>query len=179
MKDSFLYSYLTNADMKLGTIHDEENKEVELNESNFSRYIRSKDRRVREESFEKLYESYAGVKNTIASLYGSILKYDSINAKLRGYTSSLESYLNPNNIPTALYNNLIKTISDNLEPLYEYFELKKKMLGLDEFHLYDLGNLDESSLYKPRTKAKPIKNVEAEIVEELPQENVVRRKGKL
>ena len=88
------YSYLTNADMKLGTIHDEENKEVELNESNFSRYIRSKDRRVRKESFEKLYESYAGVKNTIASLYGSILKYDSINAKLRGYTSSLESYLN-------------------------------------------------------------------------------------
>lgn len=131
------YSYLTNADMKLGTIHDEENKEVELNESNFSRYIRSKDRRVREESFKKLYEGYAGVKNTIASLYGSILKYDSINAKLRGYTSSLESYLNPNNIPTALYNNLIKTISDNLEPLYEYFELKKKMLGLDEFHLYD------------------------------------------
>ena len=125
------YSYLTNADMKLGTIHDEENKEVELNESNFSRYIRSKDRRVRKESFEKLYESYAGVKNTIASLYGSILKYDSINAKLRGYTSSLESYLNPNNIPTALYNNLIKTINDNLEPLYEYFELKKKMLGLD------------------------------------------------
>ena len=92
---------------------------------------------MRKESFEKLYESYAGVKNTIASLYGSILKYDSINAKLRGYTSSLESYLNPNNIPTALYNNLIKTINDNLEPLYEYFELKKKMLGLDEFHLYD------------------------------------------
>ena len=120
------YSYLTNADMKLGTIHDEENKEVELNESNFSRYIRSKDRRVRKESFEKLYESYAGVKNTIASLYGSILKYDSINAKLRGYTSSLESYLNPNNIPTALYSNLIKTINDNLEPLYEYFELKDR-----------------------------------------------------
>ncbi len=68
------YSYLTNADMKLGTIHDEENKEVELNESNFSRYIRSKDRRVRKESFEKLYESYAGVKKHHSIIIWQYLK---------------------------------------------------------------------------------------------------------
>lgn len=131
------FNYLTNADMKLGTIKDENNNETELTDSNFSNYIRSKDRRVRKESFDALYKAYSGVENTLASLYSSILNYDAINAKLRGYTSSLESYLDKNNIPLSLYDNLIKTIRNNLEPLYEYFNLKKEMLGLDEFHLYD------------------------------------------
>lgn len=131
------YSYLTNADMSLGTITDEDNNEIELTEGNVSIYLRSKDRRVRKECFETLYNAYQSVKNTITSLYSSILNYDSINAKLRGYTSSIESYLDTNNIPVSLYNNLIKTVRENLEPLYEYFDLKRGILGLDEFHLYD------------------------------------------
>lgn len=131
------YSYLTNADIKFPIIKDENGKETELTEGNFSNYIRSKDRRVRKDAFTALYKSYAGLKNTITSLYSSILNYDSINAKLRGYSSSIESYLDKNNIPVKLYDNLIKSIRGNLSNLHRYFSIKKQLLGLDSFHLYD------------------------------------------
>ena len=134
---STAYSYLTNADMKFGTIKDEEGKEVELNESNFSNYISSKNRDVRKDSFKTLYEGYSNYKNTITSLYSNVLNYDSINSKLRGYSSSIESYLDSNNISVKLYDNLIKSIRSNLKNLYKYFELKRKMIGIDKFHLYD------------------------------------------
>ena len=131
------YTYLTNTDLKFGTIRNEKEEEVELSETVYSTFISSKNRRVREEAFKTLYNGYASFKNTITSLYSSILNYDSINAKLRGYKSSLESYLDKNNIPTALYDNLIDAVRANLPSLHKYFKIKKELLGLDEFHLYD------------------------------------------
>ncbi len=131
------YTYLTNTDLKFGTIRNEKEEEVELSEAVYSTFISSKNRRVREEAFKTLYNGYASFKNTITSLYSSILNYDSINAKLRGYKSSLESYLDKNNIPTALYDNLIDAVRANLPSLHKYFKIKKELLGLNEFHLYD------------------------------------------
>ena len=131
------YSYLTNADMKFKNIIDEEGNEVEFNENSYSRYIVSKNRDVRKNAFKNLFEGYKSFENTITCLYSSVLNQDSINAKLRGYNSSIESYLDGKNIEVKLYENLIKSVRSNLKNLYKYFDLKKEMIGLDEFHLYD------------------------------------------
>ncbi len=131
------YSYLTNADMKFKNIIDENGKEQEFDENAYSKYIRSTSRDVRINAFRNLYDGYKSLENTITSLYSSILNYDSINAKLRGYSSSIESYLDNKNISVKLYENLIKSVHSNLPNLYRYFDIKREMLGLDKFHLYD------------------------------------------
>lgn len=130
-------SYLMNADLEFGNITNEEGQEVELTESNYSNYIQSEDRRVRKDAFKRLFKTYSKVKNTLTSTYNSTVTYDSITSRLRNYNSSIEMYLKPKNIPIELYNNLIKTVKNSLPLLYEYYDLKKEILNLDEFHLYD------------------------------------------
>lgn len=130
-------SYLRNADMKFNTIKDENNKDIEVNEINYHELIESKNVEVRKNAFNELYSSYKDLENTLTSTYATTVKYDSITANLRKYNSSIEMYLKPNNIPVDLYNNLIKTVRNNLNYLYEYYELKKEILNLKEFHLYD------------------------------------------
>ena len=137
--DSSYYtsSYLRNADLRFDKIKDENNKEVELTESNYSIYIRSKDRNIRHDAFNKLYKEYEGLKNTLTSTYNTTVTNDSITSRLRNYNSSIEMYLKPKNIPIELYDNLIKVVRKNLNTLYEYYDLKKEILNLDEYHLYD------------------------------------------
>ena len=130
-------SYLTNADLKLGMIKDEEGNDVFLTEANYSTYIKSPNRDVRKQTFENLYSAYSGVINTLSSTYSTTVNKDSITAKLRNYDNSISMYLNPNKIPIELYNNLISVVRNNLDTLYNYYDLKKDILNLDEFHLYD------------------------------------------
>lgn len=130
-------SYLTNADLKLGMIKDEEGNDVFLTEANYSTYIKSPNRNVRKQTFENLYSAYSGVINTLSSTYSTTVNKDSITAKLRNYDNSISMYLNPNKIPIELYNNLISVVRNNLDTLYDYYDLKKDILNLDEFHLYD------------------------------------------
>lgn len=130
-------SYLTDADLEFDSIRDENGKQVALDQATYAIYIRSKNRMVRKEAFENLHQGYAKVKNTLTSTYRAILDSDAITSRLRNYKSSIEHYLAPNHIPVKLYENLIKVVHQNLNTLYEYYDLKKEMLGLDEFHLYD------------------------------------------
>ena len=130
-------SYLTNADLKLGMIKDEDGNDVSLTEANYSTYIKSPNRDVRKQTFENLYSAYSGVINTLSSTYSTTVNRDSITAKLRNYDNSISMYLNPNKIPIELYNNLINVVRNNLDTLYDYYDLKKDILNLDEFHLYD------------------------------------------
>ena len=130
-------SYLKNADLEFGIIKDENNNDIELTEANYSNYIESQNREIRKNAFSKIYKTYKSVKNTLASTYSATVNYDSITSRLRNYNSSIEMYLKPRNIPIELYDNLIKTVRNNLNILYEYYELKKDILGLEEFHLYD------------------------------------------
>lgn len=134
---SDISNYLRNADMQFGTIKDENGNEIELSESNYSGFIRSSNREVRKNAFSQLMLSYAKMKNTLTSTYNTRVNYDTITSRVRKYKSSIEMYLDPKKIPVALYNNLIKTVRNNLDPLYEYFALKKQILGLSDFHLYD------------------------------------------
>lgn len=128
---------LMDADMRFGNILDEDGNEVELTQSNYSTYICSKDRRVRKDAFLKMHQVFGNFKNTLATTLESTVKCNSVTARLKNFDSSLELSLFGNNIPTVLYHNLIRVVHDNLEPLYKYFSVKKKKLGLEEFHLYD------------------------------------------
>ncbi len=127
---------LTDSDFKFDDIIVNGEK-VELTESNYSIYIRDNDRMVRKQAFDSLYKTYESYKNTIATILRSEVEKNVANAKLRKYKNSLNAALFPNEIDEKVYYNLIKAIHKNLPSLYRYWELKKKLLGLKDFHLYD------------------------------------------
>lgn len=129
--------FLMDTDMKFGTIKDEEGMEVELTSSNYSTFLSSKNRDVRKEAFINYHRVYGNFKNTLTSTLASTCEALSVSSKLKKYNSSIEASLFNDFIPTKLYNNLIKVVHDNLPSLYKYFDIKKKILGIDEFHLYD------------------------------------------
>lgn len=135
---SSIHNIMTNADMKFGKIKDEDGHEVELTEGNYSSFIKSKDREVRREAFKTLFNQYKGFENTLATTLSSSIKTFNFAAKIRNYNSALESSLEPNDIPVEVYKNAVKTINNNLSSLHRYVGIKKKLLGLDEMHMYDL-----------------------------------------
>ena len=132
------FSMLTNADMVFGTIKDEDGKDVELTAGNYSVYIKSKNRDVRKSAFKLLFETYGKFKNTLASTYTASNKNFIFMSKSRNYKSALESSLKPNKIPLEVYHNVVDTVNKNLSVLHKYVALKKKLLKLDEIHMYDL-----------------------------------------
>lgn len=136
--DEQTYGYLTDSDMTFGTIKNEDNKEVELTDTNYSIYIKSKDRRVRKEAFDALYNHYKQFKNTITSTFDGSIKQSVSIAKLRKYNSAFETSLFKDEISIDVYNTLVNTIHENLNVFHKYYDLKKKVLNLDEFHLYDV-----------------------------------------
>ena len=136
--DEQTYGYLTDSDMTFGTIKNEDNKEVELTDTNYSIYIKSKDRRVRKEAFDALYNHYKQFKNTITSTFDGSIKQSVSIAKLRKYNSAFEASLFKDEISIDVYNTLVNTIHENLNIFHKYYDLKKKALNLDEFHLYDV-----------------------------------------
>jgi len=132
-----IFDVLTNADMTFGTIKNEKDEDIELTEGNYSLLLRSNNRTVRKNAFLRLYEVYSNYKNTIAKTLSGDVKANVVMSKLKHYPSALEASLFKDNIDKKVYENLINTVHDNLEPLYHYYDLKKEMLNLDELHLYD------------------------------------------
>lgn len=132
-----IFNVLTDSDMQFGFIKDEKGEEVELTNSSYSRLLKSENRETRKNAFMRLYEVYASYKNTIAKILAGDVKANATISSIKNYPSSLEASLFEDNIKKEVYDNLINTVHDNFEPLYHYFELKRKMLGLDELHLYD------------------------------------------
>ncbi|EOU1840358.1 oligoendopeptidase F [Clostridium perfringens] len=133
-----IYSMLTNSDMTFGEIVDESGRKVELTEGNYSSFIKSKDRKVREAVFKLLFGTYKKYENTLATSLTSSIKNFVFESKTRKYNSSLEASLKPNNIPVEVYYNALKTVDENMDALHRYVRIKKKLLNLDEIHMYDL-----------------------------------------
>lgn len=131
------YEALNDSDMKFGFIKDENNQEVELTSSNYRNFLQSKNRSVRKNAFEQMLNKYGEFKNTISSTFSGNVEMLTTLAKLKNYDSSLEASLFDDNIDIKVYNNLIKTVSNNLDVIYKYFNLKKEFLKVNEFHLYD------------------------------------------
>lgn len=132
------YNLLKDSDLTFGTIQDEEGKDIELTGSNYSIYIESKDRNVRRNAFQTLYKTYKQFINTFASTLSGAINENTTIAKIRKYNSTLEWCLYADELDTSIYDNLIASVSNNLNVLYQYYALKKEVLGLDELHLYDI-----------------------------------------
>ena len=133
-----IHNMLSNADMKFNKIKDENGKEVELTEGNYSSFIKSKDREVRREAFKTLFSAYKNLQNTFGTTLSASIKNFIFSAKIRKYKNALEASLKPNDIDVKVYKEAINTIDKNLSSLHRYVSLKKRMLGLDEMHMYDL-----------------------------------------
>ena len=132
------YDMLSYADMEFPEIENEDGKIVKLTHSNFSTFLKSKNAKVRKDAFDAMYKTYDKYKNTFASmLYGGI-KSEIFYSKARKYESALYASLFQDDISVDVYNNLIKAVYENLDSLNKYVEIKKKFLGLEEIHMYDL-----------------------------------------
>jgi len=129
---------LLDSDIDYGTITDEEGKEVKLTDTNYSTYIMSKNRKVRKEAFQTLYKALKQFNNTFALALAAFVEKESAFSKVRHFNSSLEASLFSDNVSVDVYNNLIDTVSKNLDNLYKYYKIKQKILKLDEMHLYDI-----------------------------------------
>ncbi|MEE9258423.1 MAG: oligoendopeptidase F [Nitrospinaceae bacterium] len=131
------FDMLDNADLKLGSVKDENGNETAITHGNFQSLMQNYDRRVRRETFETYYSAYDGHRFTYASLLANSIKKDMFYARARGYPSVREQALFTENIPVEVYDNLINTVHENLAPLHKYFRLRKRILELDKLHVYD------------------------------------------
>ncbi|MFZ5817753.1 MAG: oligoendopeptidase F [Bacillota bacterium] len=135
---SDVFGKLNNADMKFPRIRDEEGNEVELTNGRYLRFLESPVRRVRQEAFEALYATYAKFRNTLAATHANSVKKDVFFARARRFPSARAMALSRTNVPESVYDNLIATVHRNLPNLHRYMQLRRKLLGLDELHMYDL-----------------------------------------
>ena len=132
------YELFKDCDMSFDEIEDEEGNKTELTNSNYSLYIESKNRNVRKSAFDALYKQYKKYSNTFASLISTNMKELSTMAKVSNYNSAIERSLYADDVSVNIYNNLIDSVHSNINYIYDYYKLKKKILGLDELHLYDV-----------------------------------------
>ena len=135
---SKIFSMLDNADLKFGTIKDEDGNEKELTHGSYLGFLQSKDRNVRKAAFTALYKAYIAHKNTLAESYAASVRNDVFFAKQRKYDSCLDASLKPNNIATSVYHNLVKSVNAHLPSLHKYMDVRKKALGVEALHMYDL-----------------------------------------
>ncbi len=132
---SEIYYYLTNADMHFPKLDSTEEK---LSQATFVKLQTSEDREVRKEAFEKFYDTFSSFGNTIATSYYSNLKGITLEAKLRGYDSARQMELFRDDVDVKVYDALIQSIHNNMPAIHKYFEIKKRVLNLDEQHMYDV-----------------------------------------
>ena len=133
-----IFSMIENADLRLPLIKDEEGAEVPLTKGNYLVYIRSTDRRVRKEAFEGMHTTFLKQRNTLATTLSSQVKGHIFYTRQRGYASSRERALAQYNIPVSVYDNLVETVGEHNYLLNRYMKLRKRLLHLDELHMYDL-----------------------------------------
>ncbi len=135
---SQVFNMLNNADLKLPTIKDAEGQDVEVTKGNYILFLEGRDRRVRKDAFEAMHSTFYKQRNTLAATLNGQVKAQIFRARARNYATALEAALDANNIPVSVYDNLVETVDKNLGVLHRYLRLRKKLLGLDELHMYDL-----------------------------------------
>ncbi len=132
------FGLLNNADMTFPEIKDEDGQTIRLTHGRFVPMLESADRNVRKEAFRKYYSEYKKYLNTYASLYNGQVKQQIFYAKARKYDSTLVASVDANNVSPVVYHNLVDTVNKNLDKLHRYVTLRKKYLGVDELHMYDI-----------------------------------------
>lgn len=131
------FEQLTNVDMRFGSILDEKGVERELSQSAFSSFLVKRDPALRKTAFHQFYKEFRDHEYTLASSLASSVRSDVFHARARNYPSAREAALFSDDVPVSVYDNLISSVHSNLQPLYRYYELRRKVLKLDEIHHYD------------------------------------------
>ena len=132
------YDIFTNAELKYGKIKNEDGEEVELTDATYINFLKSKNRNVRKDAFNLMYNSYQKYINTITELYISRVKYSTITSKIRNYKSSLEKAVIHDDASIKVYESLIQTVNNMLTVNHEFIDLKKKLLNLSTMNMYDI-----------------------------------------
>ncbi len=126
------------SDISWPMVHDDNGNEVQLTLSNYPRFRRSPDREVRAEAVSAIFATLRRFQHVFAQTLGGQFELDVLYARARHYDTALEAYMDKDNLDTAVHDNLISAVNANLTPLHRYVELRKKVLGLDALHIYDL-----------------------------------------
>jgi oligoendopeptidase F len=131
------FSQLTDVDMKFGVLTDETGREKALTQSSFSSFLVKRDPELRKRAFHQFYQEFQDHQYTLAAVLAYSAKADVFRARARHYESALEAELFPDDVPVSVYDGLIASVRANLKPLFRYFELRRRVLGLAELHHYD------------------------------------------
>ena len=131
------FSQLTDVDMKFGVLTDEKGEEKPLTQSSYSSFLVKRDHALRKRAFHQFYEEFQDHQFTLASSLSYSVKADVFRARARNYPSALDASLFRDDVPVAVYDGLISAVRKNLAPLFRYYELRRRVLGLDELHHYD------------------------------------------
>jgi len=132
-----MFSQLTDVDMKFGALTDENGEEKPLTQSSYSSFLVKRDHGLRKRAFHQFYEEFQDHQFTLASSLAYSVKADVFRARARNYPSALEASLFRDDVPVAVYHGLISAVRKNLAPLFRYYELRRRVLGLTELHPYD------------------------------------------
>lgn len=135
---STIFGYLNNADLRFPVIEDEKGEEVELTHGNFIPFLEKEDRDVRKRAYHAYYDVFIQHENTLASTLYNHVKTGSLEAKLRNFPSTRAFRLHRNNIPESVYDSLIESVHAALPAMKKYLELRKKYLGVEQLHFYDV-----------------------------------------
>ncbi len=133
-----IYGLFANADLTFPNVTDGAGKSLPLSQGTFVPYEESSDRVLRKNAYETLYHTLAGFKNTAAGILSAQVKQLQFYADARKYPSSLDASLDATNVPTSVYLNLIEAVHQNMDKMHRYVSLRKKLLGVDELHFYDV-----------------------------------------
>jgi oligoendopeptidase F len=132
-----MFSQLTDVDMKFGMLTDENGEEKPLTQSSYSSFLVKRDHELRKRAFHQFHEEFQDHQFTLASSLSYSVKADVFRARARNYPSALEASLFHDDVPVAVYDGLISAVRQNLAPLFRYYELRRRALGLAELHQYD------------------------------------------
>ena len=133
-----IYGMFNDADVTFPDAIDSEGNRHPLSQGTYISYMESPDRDLRKSAFENLYRTYGSFKNTIAAVLSAQVKQLQFFAQARKYESSLEASLDATNVPVSVYKNLIEAVHQNMDKMHRYVKLRRKLLGVEELHMYDL-----------------------------------------
>ena len=131
------FSQLTDVDMKFGMLTDETGREKPLTQSSFSSFLVKRDHELRKRAFHQFYAEFQDHQYTLATSLAYSVKADVFRARARNYPSALQAALFPDDVPVAVYEGLVKSVRAQVGPLFRYFDLRRRALGLSELHHYD------------------------------------------
>lgn len=133
-----IYSLFADADLTFADAVDQQGNRHPLSQGTFVSYEESSDRELRKSAFQNLYQGFGNFKNTVASVLASQVKQLQFFSEARKYESSMEASLDATNVPTSVYLNLIEAVHQNMDKMHRYVRLRKKLLGVEELHFYDV-----------------------------------------